>query len=256
VIGKSPWTIGELARATGVTVRTLHHYDDIGLLPASERTATGHRRYTRDDLRRLYRVRALRAIGMPLEEIRDVLDSSPEGLAGMRDLLVTQLDQLTARARGIDRLIEQVRGLLHRLETGVMPDPDHFMTTLEMISMLDSYFTPEQQAELVRRREALGQEADQEARTSWAGVVEELLVHVRDETPVDDPRVRDLAQRWETIGAAYHPEGPMGEQTVAATRRIWRNHSAEISRNLPWPVEQLTALTAYLDRVRAARSGD
>ncbi|GII88878.1 hypothetical protein Ssi03_68680 [Sphaerisporangium siamense] len=51
--GARRWSIGELARATGVTVRTLHHYDEIGLVPASERTASGHRRYTEGDLRRL-----------------------------------------------------------------------------------------------------------------------------------------------------------------------------------------------------------
>ena len=53
------WTIGDLAKASGVTVRTLYYYDEIGLVSASERTASGHRRYTDGDVRRLYRVRAL-----------------------------------------------------------------------------------------------------------------------------------------------------------------------------------------------------
>ncbi|MEU4151636.1 MerR family transcriptional regulator [Streptomyces sp. NPDC026659] len=50
------WSIGELAQASGVSVRALRHYDGIGLLRASGRTASGHRRYTEQDLRRLYRV--------------------------------------------------------------------------------------------------------------------------------------------------------------------------------------------------------
>ena len=53
------WSVGQLARAGGVTVRTLHYYEEIGLVPASERTASGHRRYTDADVRRLYQVRAL-----------------------------------------------------------------------------------------------------------------------------------------------------------------------------------------------------
>ena len=48
------WSVGELARATGVTVRALHHYDEVGLLAPSARTAAGHRRYSDEDLRRLY----------------------------------------------------------------------------------------------------------------------------------------------------------------------------------------------------------
>lgn len=64
------WGVGELARATGLTARALHHCDEIGLVPASERTGAGHRRCTEGDLRRLHRVCALRGLGLPLEEIR------------------------------------------------------------------------------------------------------------------------------------------------------------------------------------------
>ena len=60
------WKIGELARATGLTVRTLHHYDEIGLLVPSERTQAGYRLYGEQDVRRLYEIRALRDLGIPL----------------------------------------------------------------------------------------------------------------------------------------------------------------------------------------------
>jgi MerR family transcriptional regulator, thiopeptide resistance regulator len=146
-------SIGELARATGVTVRALRHYDDIGLLRASGRTASGHRRYAPGDVRRLYRLRALRALGMPLEEIKGVLATSPDDLARMRGLLTAQLADLTAQADRIRQLIGQISGLLERLDAGSMPNPDQFMTTLEMISVLENYFTPEQREELARRRE-------------------------------------------------------------------------------------------------------
>jgi hypothetical protein len=56
-MGDQRWSIGQLARASGVTVRTLHYYDQIGLVSPGERTAAGHRRYVEADVRRLYRVR-------------------------------------------------------------------------------------------------------------------------------------------------------------------------------------------------------
>lgn len=250
------YPVGRVSEIAGVTVRTLHHYDDIGLLRASGRTASGHRRYTGDDLRRLYRVRALRDLGMPLEDIKGALGATSEDLAGMRGLLAAQLDDLTAQADRLRRLIGQVGGLLRRLDAGSMPDPDQFMTTLEMISVLDSYFTPEQREELAGRRAALGPEAVEEARTRWIGLVEQLLGHVQDGTAVDDPRVRDLVRRWDELGAAFHPEGAAGQRAKAAARRMWADHSEELSRNLPWPADKMTALTAYLERVRAARPGD
>ncbi|WP_151770951.1 MerR family transcriptional regulator [Streptomyces abyssomicinicus] len=257
-LGEDPgrrWSIGELAQATGVTVRALHHYDEIGLLRAGERTASGHRRYTAADLRRLYRVRTLRSLGMPLEEIKRML-GAPEDLAGTRALLAAQLEQLTAQAERLQQLVRQVGGLLRQLDTGALPDPDQFMTTLEMISMLDSYFTDEQREELARRRDALGPDAVEEARSRFAGLVEQLLGHVRDDTPVDDPGVQDLLRRWEELGSAFHAEGAGGERTKAAARRMWQDQGAGLSRNLPWPAESMVALTAYLERARAARPGD
>ena len=60
--------IGDVARRTGLTVRTLRYYEEIGLLPPSERLAGGHRVYGEDDIRRLHRVNLLRHVGVPLAE--------------------------------------------------------------------------------------------------------------------------------------------------------------------------------------------
>ncbi|GII77630.1 hypothetical protein Sru01_26120 [Sphaerisporangium rufum] len=243
------WSIGELARAGGVTVRTLRHYDDIGLVRASERTPAGHRRYTEPDLRRLYRVRALRALGVPLAEIGAVIARPADDLAAMRELLGAQLAGLEEQAARIARLTRQVRGLLAQLGRSSMPHPDQFMTTLEMISMLDGYFTQEQQEQLARRRAELGPEAVEAARARWAGLVDELLAHVRAGTPVDDPRVRELVRDWDELGAAFHPAGG---QTEEAARRMWREQGTELGRRLPWPPERMAELLAYLDRARQA----
>jgi DNA-binding transcriptional MerR regulator len=100
------WKVGELARATGLTVRALHHFDEIGLLRPAERDGSGHRRYTPSDVRRLYRVLALRHLGMPLGEIARSLD----GEAG--DLAVAvrgQLDEVDRRLAAQRRLRNRPR---------------------------------------------------------------------------------------------------------------------------------------------------
>src|SRR5262249_28935324 len=66
--------VGELARRTGLTVRTLHHYDAIGLLKPSLHTEAGYRLYTAGDIARLQQVLSLRQLGFSLEEVRDCLD--------------------------------------------------------------------------------------------------------------------------------------------------------------------------------------
>src|SRR6186997_1280435 len=65
--------VGELARRTGLTIRTLHHYDEIGLLKPSLHTEAGHRLYTAEDVARLQQVLSLRQLGFTLEEVRDCL---------------------------------------------------------------------------------------------------------------------------------------------------------------------------------------
>ncbi len=71
------WKVGALAKATGLTVRTLHHYDEIGLLQPSARLAGGHRLYDADDVARLYRIIRLRQLGFPLSQVAEVL-AEPE----------------------------------------------------------------------------------------------------------------------------------------------------------------------------------
>src|SRR5438270_3729445 len=79
----STWKVGDLARRTGLSVRTLHFYEEIGLLRASARSEAGHRLYTSEDIARLQRIVSLRTLGLTLEEIGDLVDgrTSEEGSA-------------------------------------------------------------------------------------------------------------------------------------------------------------------------------
>lgn len=98
------WKVGELARATGLTIRALHHYDEIGLL-VPPRTEAGHRAYTPQDVERLYRVLALRGVGMPLQDIAAALDDDGASL----------VDTVRRHVAAVERDIKQRRRLLDRL---------------------------------------------------------------------------------------------------------------------------------------------
>jgi DNA-binding transcriptional MerR regulator len=241
------WSIGELARATGTTVRALRHYDEIGLLSAGERTTAGHRRYTGADVWRLYRIRALRGLGLSLEEVARALGEAD--VASLRELLVAQLRGLEVHAETVRRLSGRLHGLLDRLDDAGGPDPAEFMTTLEMMSMFETYFTPEQRATLAERRAELGDEAIDDAKREFRDLVAEGFGLLDDGTPPDDPRARALVERWDAVGERFHSE----EGTKTAARAAWSDNSAEIAGRTPWPAERLIELVSYLDRVRAAR---
>lgn len=107
---QSSYSVGELAELTGVTVRTLHHYDEIDLVSPSERSAAGYRRYDGVDLDRLRDVLAYRELGFPLRRIKEILDepaSDPtEHLRHQRELLGERIGRLKRIAAAIDKELE------------------------------------------------------------------------------------------------------------------------------------------------------
>src|SRR5262245_32263321 len=97
--------VGELARRTGLTVRTLHHYDEIGLLKPSLHTQAGYRLYTAGDVARLQQVLSLRQLGFSLEEVRDCLDRpgfSPLEVIGLH--LARLREQISMQQQLCERL--------------------------------------------------------------------------------------------------------------------------------------------------------
>ncbi|MGP3987844.1 MerR family transcriptional regulator [Streptomyces sp. 3N207] len=104
------YSVGQVAGFAGVTVRTLHHYDEIGLLVPSERTAVGHRRYTDVDLDRLQQILFYRELGFPLEEIAVLLDDPAADpvshLRQQHQLLTTRIDRLKEMAAAVERAME------------------------------------------------------------------------------------------------------------------------------------------------------
>lgn len=104
------YSVGQVAGFAGVTVRTLHHYDGIGLLSPSRRTAADHRRYTGADLDRLQRVLFYRELGFPLEEVAALLDDPEADPAGhlrrQHALLTARIERLTEMAAAVERAME------------------------------------------------------------------------------------------------------------------------------------------------------
>ncbi|GAA3502742.1 MerR family transcriptional regulator [Streptomyces prasinosporus] len=103
-------TVGRVAELTGVTVRTLHHYDEIGLVRPSARTAAGYRAYSAGDVERLREVLTYRRLGFGLREIADLVDDPATDavahLRRLRGLLLEQRDRAAATATAIDKELE------------------------------------------------------------------------------------------------------------------------------------------------------
>jgi DNA-binding transcriptional MerR regulator len=150
------WRIGELARATRVTVRALHHYDRLGLLVPSSRTAGGHRCYTGDDVRRLHTILALRGFGLPLRDIAAALAAGGED---PREILRRQLAETEERIRRAQQVRVSLLGLLSRLDR---PEPSQLVTLIEEMVTMNQPLTPEQIEELNKTRRAWASQLSEE----------------------------------------------------------------------------------------------
>ena len=214
-------TIGELADASGMTVRALHHYDQMGLVAASQRTEAGHRRYTPADVRRLYRVAALRDLGMPLGRIGPLL----EGDAGdLRDAVREHLAAVDRRLELELRLQRRLVAILERLEdVGDVPG-EELIDAMEVMARMHRYYTPEQLEELARRRDELGEEGMAAAQSVWADLISELEAARAAGTDPHDPAVQALAARWTELIRQYTGGDPAIAESL---KRMYREEGVE-----------------------------
>jgi len=114
-------TVGRVADLAGITVRTLHHYDEIGLLSPSDRSRAGYRRYDEADLERLQQILFYRELGFPLEEIAGILaDPKSDGLAHLE----RQHELLTARIARLREMVTAIEFAMEAQKVGIRLTPE------------------------------------------------------------------------------------------------------------------------------------
>ncbi|MEG1055933.1 MAG: MerR family transcriptional regulator, partial [Janthinobacterium sp.] len=133
--------IGELAKMTGLSIRTLHHYDSIGLLSPSARTQAGYRLYQHGDMDRLHRIMALRKFGLSLADIANALAGPDLPLSSIVARQIAMIERQIAQA---STLRERLRTLQAQLAQGQAPELAEWLTTMELMTMYDKYFSHEE----------------------------------------------------------------------------------------------------------------
>src|SRR5262245_46012413 len=126
------WKVGELATRTGLTVRTLHHYDTIGLLSPSGRTesmhGSGHRLYTAADVARLQQILSLKMLGFSLEQIGEYLsrkDYDPQRVVKLH------LERIRGQAEELKKLTDRLEALSAALDSAQSVSAEDFLTAIQ-----------------------------------------------------------------------------------------------------------------------------
>jgi DNA-binding transcriptional MerR regulator len=188
--------VGELARRTGLTVRTLHHYDEIGLLKPSLHTDSGHRLYTGSDVVRLQQVLSLRQLGFSLDEVRECLNRADFSPLEAVSLHVGRLREQIELQR---KLCERLDAIAAHLRAAGDVSADDFLKTIEEMTMIESYYTPEQMEYLSKRKEQVGEERIQQVQKEWPELIAQVRAEMQKGTPPTAPEVQELARRWMSL---------------------------------------------------------
>lgn len=183
--------VGELAQRTGLTVRTLHHYDTIGLLKPSARSDAGYRLYNQDDVGRLHAIQALRHLGLPLADVATMLERGGEGLG---ETIARQIRALGHEITQATELRARLQLLQERLATGDAPDMSDWLSTLSLMTTYSKYFSAAEIKRILENRKA--------QNATWEQLIAETRVAQQQQLPPDTKPVQSLALRWMNLTLA------------------------------------------------------
>jgi DNA-binding transcriptional MerR regulator len=211
-------TIQQFAEQAGVTVRTLHHYDRLGLL-SPRRNGSGYRLYRERDLERLEQIVALKFLGLPLKQIRHLLVRQAGDLPMALRLQRTVLEK---KRRLLDRAIRALR------DAERQPGPAQLRKIIEVIGMQDNtdwkekYYSPEARAKIEERGRDWTPEKQQEATKAWTELIHDVEAALG-EDPAGE-RAQALAARWRKLVEGFtggDPEIGAGLRKLYADQANW-----------------------------------
>lgn len=222
------YTVGELARRAGLTVRTLHHYEELGLLHPSGRSEAGYRRYGEADVLRLHRVLALRDAGLALKDIAPQLDG--ETSPPLATVLQTQIEQIEAQIEAQQQLLQTLRNAARRLELhGDGGDAIQVLLDAMAVRRIqERHLSVEQLRALRRGWEAIPATERDAVEAEWPALIANARAAMDAGTDPADPAVQTIVRRWvelqeqfvalapqmrEAMQRMYAAEPELGRQT-------------------------------------------
>lgn len=244
------WTVGDIAATSGLTVRTLHHWDEIGLVSPQARGAGGRREYSEQDLGRLSVVLTLRQMGLDLTSIRTCLDA---GLDPVR-VLTDHLGQLERALAALTRLRDQVsRFVAVGAGQDLSADPAEMLrlmqaTRSEADGVLERYLSAEQRERIASGAAEVGPALAYVMEVEWPQLyrrAEELRLAG---AGPGDPRVQEVAGRMEQLSARVAADAA---DAGAAVREAWRAEPAKMSGESEQVAGPWRQLAEFVDEARS-----
>ncbi|MGA2134573.1 MAG: MerR family transcriptional regulator [Bryobacteraceae bacterium] len=220
----------EFAELAGVTVRALHHYDRLGLL-RPKRTSNGYRAYSEPDLLRLEQIVALKFVGLPLNQIKTLLDRGGLELCAT---LAMQRRVLEARRGSLDQAIEAIRQAERAVASGQPPAAAALKKIIEVMEMQNDaewtmkYYDDAAQAKIAGRRKLWSPELQERVSREWMELIRDVEAAMGEE-PAGE-KAQELAARWAALVEQFtgaDPDITSGLAKLYADRSNWPDQARQ-----------------------------
>jgi len=224
----------EFALIAGVTVRTLHHYDRIGLLRPGGYTGAGYRLYRKQDLVRLQQIVTLKFIGFSLSQIKTLLDRGSFDLAFA---LNQQREIIAEKRRQLDLAIKAIEKAQTLLTTDSEPDWNAFKRIIEVINMQNNmdwtrkYYSEEAQKKIAERAQSIPPDVIEKAQDDWMRLIREVEAAVAEKVDARSERAAGLAKRWRELIRGFTG----GDQQIQAGLNKMYSDQQNWPENFPKP---------------------
>jgi DNA-binding transcriptional MerR regulator len=218
----------QFANLAGVTVRTLHHYDRLGLLKP-RRTDSGYRLYRESDMERLEQIVALKFLGVPLKQIRELLDAAAPGLqTGLQTALRMQRYALEEKRSLLDRAIRAIRDAETLVESGKPADTAVLKKIIEVIEMqtnndwMKKYANETAQAKMDARKGEWSPELQERVGKQWMELIADVQAAMDAGEDAASPKAQALAARWKELVESFTKGDPDVTQAVS---HVWKDRA-------------------------------
>ena len=223
----------EFANLASVTIRALHHYDRLGLLRPG-RTNSGYRVYTIRHLERLEKIVALKYLGLPLKQIKTLLDRDARDLPAV---LRSQRRALEEKRRRLDQAINAIRDAEQSIRPGEQADAAVLRRIIEVIEMQDNvefwnkYYSDAAQSKLAERRAQWTPELQEQATKAWTELFRDFQVSLGEDPSSE--KAQALVTRWRKLVDSFTGGDP---EVSAGLKRVWADR-----QNWPAAMQEQTA---------------
>lgn len=228
------YKVREFAKLAGVTVRALHHYDRLGLLTPSRRTGSSYRLYTERDLARLEEIVVLKFLGIPLKEIRPLLEKQ----SGLADALRRQQRVLGEKRRQLEQAMTTIAAAERSVRSDTGPDWTLFRHVIQEIEMqnetdwTNKYYSPEAKAKIEQRKPMWSPEMQEEVTRKWNALFADIEASLHEDPA--SPKAQALAARWRELVAGFTGGDP---EIQKGLNKLWQDQ-----QNWPSPQRESYAI--------------